>query len=66
MREAITDLESDRYEHGLLRGEGGAERYAAVMTKLEAHLEELRALPQLPVRQEVSAGQRAESEPAGR
>jgi site-specific DNA recombinase len=53
VQEAITDLERDRYERGLFRGDAGTQRYTAMMTKLEARLEELQAQPQLPARQEV-------------
>jgi DNA invertase Pin-like site-specific DNA recombinase len=53
VQESIADLERDRYERGLFRGEDGTRRYAAMMTKLEARLEELKAQPVLPARREV-------------
>ena len=53
VQESIADLEADRYERGLFKGEAGAQRYAAMMTKLETRLDVLRAQPQLPARREV-------------
>jgi hypothetical protein len=45
VREAIANLESDRYERGLFRGDDGARRYAAMMARLETRLAALDALP---------------------
>jgi DNA invertase Pin-like site-specific DNA recombinase len=53
VQESIADLERDRYERGLFRGEDGTRRYAGMMTKLEARLEELKAQPVLPARREI-------------
>jgi site-specific DNA recombinase len=53
VQESITDLERDRYERNLFRGEDGTRRYTAMMTKLEARMEELKAQPVLPARREV-------------
>jgi site-specific DNA recombinase len=53
VQEAITDLERDRYERRLFSGEAGAQRYAAMMTKLESRAEALRAQPVVPARQEM-------------
>jgi len=53
VQESITDLERDRYERGLFRGEDGTRRYTAMMTKLEGRLDELKAQPVLPARREV-------------
>ena len=46
--EAISNLEADRYERNLFSGERGAERYAALMSKLEKRQAELSALPVRP------------------
>ena len=46
--EAIGNLEADRYERNLFSGERGAERYAAMMSKLEKRQAELMALPVRP------------------
>ncbi|MDX2295740.1 MULTISPECIES: recombinase family protein [Streptomyces] len=40
-REALEDLEKDRYDRGLFKGEEGAERYAAQYAKLEERLASL-------------------------
>jgi site-specific DNA recombinase len=53
VQEAISDLERDRYERGLFKGEAGAQRYASMMTKLETRAEVLRAQPVVPARREV-------------
>jgi site-specific DNA recombinase len=51
--ESIVELERDRYERGLFRGEAGSARYTAMMTKLEARAEYLRAQPAVPARREL-------------
>jgi DNA invertase Pin-like site-specific DNA recombinase len=51
--EAIRDLEADRYERRLFTGEAGSQRYAAMMSKLEARAEVLRAQPSVPARREL-------------
>jgi site-specific DNA recombinase len=53
VQESIAELERDRYERGLFRGEAGTQRYAGMMTKLETRLEELQAQPKVPSRQEI-------------
>ena len=53
VEEAIADLETDRYERGLFKGEAGAARYATMMGRLEGRSESLRAAPKLPARQEL-------------
>jgi site-specific DNA recombinase len=53
VREAIGELERDRYERGLFRGEAGTARYTAMMTKLESRLADLEARPQVPARREI-------------
>lgn len=40
--EALSDLEKDRYERGLFKGEDGARRYAAQYAKLEERLASLK------------------------
>lgn len=42
--EALKDLEADRYERGLFKGEDGAQRYAAQYAKLEERLSSLKAM----------------------
>jgi site-specific DNA recombinase len=39
--EAISDLNTDRYERGLFRGEDGSRRYAEIMSRLEARRQEI-------------------------
>lgn len=46
--EAIRDLQSDRYQRGLFRGQRGAEDYARIMTDLEAERDRLAELPVRP------------------
>jgi site-specific DNA recombinase len=41
VEEALRDLEADRYDRGLFKGEDGAERYAARYAKLEKRLSDL-------------------------
>jgi hypothetical protein len=43
-KEALRDLETDRYERGLFKGEDGAQRYAAQYAKLEERLSGLRTM----------------------
>lgn len=40
-REALEELEKDRYDRGLFKGEEGSQRYAAQYSKLEERLESL-------------------------
>jgi hypothetical protein len=54
---AIADLESDRYERGLFKGEAGAQRYTAMMTRLESRAEGLRGMPERPAQREVTLSQ---------
>lgn len=42
--EALRDLEADRYERGLFKGEDGSQRYAAQYAKLEERLSGLRTM----------------------
>ncbi|MEU5853051.1 recombinase zinc beta ribbon domain-containing protein [Saccharopolyspora shandongensis] len=42
--EALRDLEADRYDRGLFKGEDGAQRYAARYAKLEERLSDLNAM----------------------
>ncbi len=53
VEEAIADLEADRYERHLFRGEAGGQRYAAIMSRLETRAEALRAQPKTPPRREM-------------
>ena len=53
VEEAIADLEADRYDRGLFRGDTGTARYVAMMTSLEARAEALRAMPVQEARKEV-------------
>jgi site-specific DNA recombinase len=53
VEEAIADLEADRYERHLFRGAAGAQRYAAMMERLETRAEALRAQPKVPPRREI-------------
>jgi site-specific DNA recombinase len=43
-QEALQDLEKDRYDRGLFKGDDGAERYAAQYRKLEERLASLREM----------------------
>jgi len=54
--EAIANLETDRYERGVFRGERGADRYAALMARLEARQQALSALPSRPARVDWGEG----------
>lgn len=49
---SLADLQADRYERGLFRGDDGSRRFAAMMTRLEAKRETLAALPHEPARTE--------------
>ena len=48
VEEAISNLQEDRYIRNLFTGDQGADRYAAMMTKLEQRQAELSALPVRP------------------
>jgi site-specific DNA recombinase len=48
LSEALDELERDRYEGGLYRGEEGRQRYRDRYSRLEGRLEALRALPSRP------------------
>lgn len=48
LEEALTELEQDRYEGGLFRGDEGRRRYREQYNKIETRLEALRALPSRP------------------
>jgi site-specific DNA recombinase len=53
VEESIAELERDRYERGLFRGDAGSARYATMMAKLEEQAEYLRAQPAVPARREL-------------
>lgn len=57
VEQAISDLETDRYQRGLFKGEAGAQRYAAMMARLESSAEELRVMPRSAARREVTRSQ---------
>jgi site-specific DNA recombinase len=51
--EAIADLQADRYDRGLFKGDAGTVRYVAVMGKLEDRADALRAMPVTDARKEI-------------
>lgn len=51
--EAIAELQADRYDRGLFKGDAGTVRYVAIMRKLEDRADVLRALPVTEARQEI-------------
>ncbi len=53
MEEAIADLEADRYDRGLFKGDAGTARYVAIMKKLEDRADALRAMPVREARKEI-------------
>jgi site-specific DNA recombinase len=57
VEESISDLQADRYERHLFRGDAGAHRFAAMMTRLESRAEELRGMPVSEARDEVVLSQ---------
>ncbi len=53
VEEAIADLEADRYDRGLFKGDAGTARYVAIMKKLEDRADALRAMPVTEARKEI-------------
>jgi hypothetical protein len=51
--EAIADLQADRYDRGLFKGDAGTVRYVAIMRKLEDRADALRAMPVTEARKEI-------------
>lgn len=51
--EAIAQLQSDRYDRGLFKGDAGTVRYVAIMRKLEDRADALRAMPVAEARKEI-------------
>ena len=53
VEEAIADLEADRYDRGLFKGDAGTARYVAIMKKLEDRADAIRAMPVTEARKEI-------------